>query len=491
MSELNKIVWTILSFRFTHEIELERKKAFLELIMTSEPSFDFRPWAEEFLATEQWSNDGTYWTHDSPEKAQLDVKIQCYLDKLDNLQKSQPVAAIKIAAMITIINSSYFVRAVSAKERLLTWLRTTNIPLLQKIELAVLIGKRWPDRFTEHYAFREINHIIFDLLLEYAAVDPSKTMQIINEINQFSEFQIFYFCSQLVGEKATLARRLKFVDPFFSCCMMANFLGDARIFRERYDTPESYRKEVADELWQLVSEIDNAKAQRIYLGLLSSGFTSSDWWPQLLDKLLEIAKSNLDRNVFCGLAIHAPLNSAIFTEAMALYEHEINRFSQEPLRENEVWRFAYYLTEDIRIAADAKINRRNEAIAANPNHPLIVVAKKAYWQCFNWLLTSFPDQKYSYLEVAISSGDEEMSKQAADVYIDLCRAVTSQTKETVANALIDIRRHSYLNFTPPRENRPTRLIEIFDAGFARFCEVAPELAEETKRQAMRNLSRER
>lgn len=176
---------------------------------------------------------------------------------------------------------------------------------------------------------------------------------------------------------------------------------------------------------------------------------------------------------------------------MILFLREINNLDVELLQKNHLWSFAHYLIDGIEAVTDEKTVIRNHCIKANRNHPIAIAAKNAYWKCYEWVLKVKPEEKYSVLQVAISGGDEEISKATAAKYIECCKAVTRKTADSVTKALIFIRQCAFSGYRPPRENRPNRFIEIFEAAFPRFSAVAPELAEETKRQALYNRAMDR
>lgn len=209
------LVWTDSRFSFERE-ELKKKKSdFRELLVATEPNFDFQPWASNFYSAEQWSQEGNCWVSYSPHNDKLAEKIQNYLDKLDELQQREPIIAIKIAAILITISSHSFNISKQAKERLLTWLQDSNTPLAVKIDLGILISKNWPDQFLSSYSFTEVNSVIFDLMVELAKKEPNSAIQRIHEITDADDNHIFWIFNGSIDKKVTLGRYLKAVDPFF------------------------------------------------------------------------------------------------------------------------------------------------------------------------------------------------------------------------------------------------------------------------------------
>ncbi|MBM4180885.1 MAG: hypothetical protein FJ209_04945 [Betaproteobacteria bacterium] len=475
------------SFRFYGSSEdIQKHDAYRRKLMAHEPWFRFAPYARDLrVLPESATYGGPDWTKKLSEGAER------YLAELDDLHARRPRAAIKIAAIVVATTSMHYVLAKEAGRRVCTWLLEDDVPSRTRIELGISIRETWPDKYNK---VEGLEHALLELIVQESEVDPKYILRMIQPLRAKSGNAGWVFTSQEDPELLlVLGRNLKPLAPAFCKSVLSNylFLGRHPVFS--FSPPSDALRRVADELLALETATpyaNNQQAGSVYYQLGQWGHPDAGWYASVLERLFAAAERSEQPmqavGWFRAVAINAVPGSALHSRAMTRFSTWADGYRELALEtDRALQEHARKLLETVSVARSEKvIQGRNVDLPANPGHPIVEVAVRAYWGLVDWLAAQHSAWCLPVLALGIERDEAGLAEQAVERLAEVFEAMARRDSKTAEATLVRLARNTF--YSDADANRKTRCVGLFHRLLPVLQTIDPEAAARAKKDGFHN-----
>lgn len=449
-----------------------------ESIVQSEPNFDFAPWAKlARSAPECGARLDQDWLQ------RLSVEAQRLLEELDELQASQVRCALKIAAIISATTPSSFLLKKEVDARCCRWLRANAPSQPELLELGIRLWqwerKAGPLRRTK--GIESFTKTMLELFVEAAERDPDHVAALVRQTCSNGHGVFWPDDIRETESHLALGRKLHRVFPKFSLDMLLSSLSDYRSpYFEKQGAPDVECRMIADEAFELMARLlpDNPNDRPwVYERLALFGYRDAPWYPQILEHLLTRAPAGRDqsetlRYTRC-VALHAPLGHALSLAALEQFAELSSNIELLSCTNHPFSRCFGDVVEATALCTDQTCGDRNRDFPPLQEHPLRIIARKAYWACVDAVEHRQSAQSLELLSVIIQRGEEDDSLAAADRFALTFRSKATLDPARIAVCLEDLAESSHGRRQAPRQNRPQRCKSVCERVAPIFGHIAP------------------
>lgn len=259
-------------------IEDQTLEKFRRHVMDTEPHADFGEFARLSRALPESHYDARLRDWETV----LSAPATTLLQTLDALHTADPALAIKVAAMSLVSVGSSFEIHRQLVARLEAWLSDAASPLATRVDLGLLLLEHWPHR--EPYT---LTALLLVLVVQESERDPVRLRSAIEPLRSKSHNASSTLFSTSDDKQLLLAlgRNMRALDPWLAAVMFSGFLCDARTMPDSDPDDDRLAREVAADLFALLSAIPAAHTDkpqqlaRAWCTLLRTAHRDAPWYP--------------------------------------------------------------------------------------------------------------------------------------------------------------------------------------------------------------------
>lgn len=399
-------------------------------------------------------NSGPDWS------AALSPAAGLFFVRLDELQVDHPRIALKIAAIAAGNSSPHYVFTKDATRRMCDWLLQCNMPPHERIAVGMSIRETWPEINPPE----QLDSALLELFVKGSTDDPEYVAQICRPMWERRGGISAYIVSILEdpAKLLVIGRNLKSIEPTFCKNVFRQYLFSGRIQHCGFAPSEGDLRSVAAEYFELESVLapsDVVASGDHYFNLSQWAYRDSSWYPEVLECLYAAAQACENpaqaAEWYRAVVMNADCHATVYTKAIEAFGRYAQSYATLPTATDfGLTDFAAFLVKTVEIANDDRVLRgRNIDLPANPGHPIVNVAKDAFWAFVSWASALPSSVVLAILVVAIERSDIELAQTAATRIKDVFEAKARGDAHGAARALGQLSRNDwYSDVAEPRKS---------------------------------------
>lgn len=474
--------------RWTYNVSLSEAnrnqfEALCRQLMYSEPDFQFEPCACESRKlpenAQQTLSSGHVWLE------RLSPSAERFLVELDHLYESRPIVAIKIAVIIASSFPGAYVLQKEALRRFFEWLKQDGPDCHDRIKLGIQIRQAWDWTFD-----RKAKDGLADVLVETLTREAEHKPDFVSHLYSASKMAVEGLFTYNANPSTSLAigRSLRRVNPEFAKRLYGQYLLACRSKFQGSQATEAQMRSVVEELFEFESASPYPDARNsgfAYSSLGRYGYPDTAWYPIALDRLYDAACTVEDQKLaaawFGQVAINAAPQTLLRSQAMEGFCKYLSSYRDLPLdNRHEVQSFVKKMLLDTMKSACDEDSRwaglRSYSLPPDPQHPIVDVCTKTYWEMVDWLYHTPSALSLMVLVEAAEHSEPSMADAAGMRMVQIFREMAELNPEEAGESLAELARTDWYSDVREyvRKSRQARCVELFHKLHPMLNYISPE-----------------